>query len=180
MRNMRKFFAITICAILVVHTFVSCGGKKKKVSIPYVNYDNSIINSSGTIDVPFKLESGVKYVQVKINGLSTDMIFDTGCSMTLISMLEAQQLIKRGLLTASDFQGTAKASIADGSVVEDAIFNLRTLELTDGQQTIVCRNVLTQVSSNAEAPVLLGNGVLDRVASYTIDNEARVIKFKLK
>ena len=177
---MRNYFAVTICAILVVLSFLSCGGKKKKVSIPYVNYDTGITDNTGTINVPFKLESGVKYVQVKINGLSTDMIFDTGCSMTLISMLEAQQLLKRGLLSASDFQGTAKASIADGSVVEDAIFNIRTLELTDGQRTIICRNVLTQVSSNAAAPVLLGNGVLDRVASYTIDNEARVIRFKLK
>lgn len=176
---MRKYFVTIICAFVALF-LVSCGGKKKRVTIPYVNYDTSTVSNTRTIDVPFKLESGVKYVQVKINGLSTDMIIDTGCSMTLISMLEAQQLIKRGLLTASDFQGTAKSSIADGSIVEDAIFNIRTLELTDGQQTIVCRNVLTQVSSNAEAPVLLGNGVLDRVASYTIDNEARVIKFKLK
>lgn len=108
------------------------------------------------------------------------MIFDTGCSLTLISPLEAKQLLKRGLLTEDDFLGTAKSSIADGSVVEDAIFNIRTLELTDGNQTIVCRDVLTQVSSNTEAPVLLGNGVLDRVASYTIDNDLKVIRFKLK
>jgi len=170
-------FVLTILVVLVA---ASCGEKKKKVTIPYVSYDNSIGSSSGTIDVPFKWESGVKYVQVKINGLSTDMIFDTGCSMTLISVLEAQQLMKRGLLSSEDFLGTAKASIADGSIVEDAVFNIKTLELSDGQQTIICRDVLTQVSSNAEAPVLLGNGVLDRVASYTIDNDARVIKFKLK
>ena len=171
-----KLFIIS----LVVLTIVSCGGKKNKVNIPFVNYDNSVANSSETIDIPFKLESGVKYVQVKINGLSTDMIFDTGCSMTLISMLEAQQLVKRGLLSSEDFQGTTRASIADGSIVEDAVFNIRTLELTDGQRTIVCRNILTQVSSNVDAPVLLGNGVLDKVASYTIDNENRIIKFKLK
>ena len=177
---MPQLFTKILIATLAILTIAACEGKKKKVSIPYVNYDNSFVNTSGTIDVPFKLESGVKYVQVKINGLSTDMIFDTGCSMTLISMLEAQQLVKRGLLSPEDFQGTARASIADGSIVEDAIFNIKTLELTDGQRTIICRNVPTQVSSNTEAPVLLGNGVLDRVASYTIDNEARVIKFKLK
>ena len=98
----------------------------------------------------------------------------------MISVLEAQQLVKRGLLSKDDFLGTTEAIIADGSVVEDAVFNIRTLELTDGNRTIVCRNVLTQISSNAEAPVLLGNGVLDRVASYTIDNDAKVIRFKLK
>lgn len=172
-----SYFAIIIAFLIIV----SCGEKKKKVHIPYLNYEHSAaIDDGKTIDVPYRLESGVKYVQVRINGLSTDMIFDTGCSMTLISMLEAQQLFKRGLLTKDDFLGTAKSSIADGSIVEDAVFNIRTLELTDGKQSIICRNVSTQVSSKAEAPVLLGNGVLDRVASYTIDNEKRLIRFKLK
>ena len=177
---MARFSINLFATLLVLLTLVSCGGKKKKVSIPYVNYENSVVNDYETIDVPFKLESGVKYVQVKINGLSTDMVIDTGCSTTLISVLEAQQLVKRGLLSKEDFLGTTEAIIADGSIVEDAVFNIRTLELTDGNRTIICRNVLTQVSSNAEAPVLLGNGVLDRVASYTIDNDARVIRFKLK
>ncbi len=171
--------SLLITAILLL---VSCSGSKKskKVHIPYVNYPTETVSDYETINVPYTLEGGVKYVQVKINGLSTDMIFDTGCSLTLISPLEAKQLLKRGLLTEDDFLGTAKSSIADGSVVEDAIFNIRTLELTDGNQTIVCRDVLTQVSSNTEAPVLLGNGVLDRVASYTIDNDLKVIRFKLK
>lgn len=174
-----KFSYFTVCIIILL-VITSCGGEKKKVVIPYVNYDSSVLNDYGTINIPYRLESGVKYVQVKINGLSTDMIFDTGCSMTLISMLEAQQLAKRGLLSKEDFLGTAKSSIADGSIVEDAVFNIRTLELSDGNRSIVCHDVITQVSSNTAAPVLLGNGVLDRVASYTIDNEAQLIRFKLK
>jgi hypothetical protein len=175
----RRFINL-ISSFFLILAIVSCGGKKKKVVIPYVNYSSDAVNDYGVIDIPYKLESGVKYVQVKINGLSTDMIFDTGCSMTLISVLEAQQLVKRGLLKNEDFLGTTEAIIADGSIVEDAIFNIKTLELSDGNSSIICRNVLTQVSSNAAAPVLLGNGVLDRVASYTIDNDAQVIRFKLK
>ena len=173
--------ASTIIAVLFILLSVpSCGEKKKRVVIPYVSYSGDAASSYATIDVPYRLESGLKYVQVRINGLSTDMIIDTGCSMTLISVLEAQQLLKRGLLSKEDFLGMTESVIADGSVVEDAVFNIRTLELTDGNQTIVCRNVITQVSSSTEAPVLLGNGVLDRVASYTVDNDAGVIRFKLK
>ena len=108
------------------------------------------------------------------------MIFDTGCSQTLISLLEAQMLAKRGLLTERDYLGTSKSAIADGSIVEDMVFKLKTLELTDGERVIKCDNVVVQVSNNVAAPVLLGNEVLDRVASYTIDNDAKVIKFKLK
>ena len=95
-------------------------------------------------------------------------------------MHEAQQLASRGLLTKEDYVGKSKSVIADGSVVEDAIYKLSTLEITGGTEPIICRDVTVQVSSNAEAPVLLGNGVLDRVASYTIDNEEKVIRFKLK
>jgi predicted aspartyl protease len=176
-------FRITSKIVAVLFVFLavlSCGEKKKKVVIPYVSYSSDTASDYGTIDIPYRLESGVKYVQVRINGLSTDMIIDTGCSMTLISVLEAQQLLKRGLLSKEDFLGTTESVIANGSVVEDAVFNIRTLELTDGNRTIVCRNVMTQVSSSTEAPVLLGNGVLDRVASYTVDNDAGVIRFKLK
>lgn len=165
---------------IVVCLLTSCGGNKKKVYIPYYNYDTIAVDDYDTINIPYTLDGGVKYVSARINGVSTDMIFDTGCSLTLISILEANQLMRRGLLTKEDFLGTAKASMADGSVVEDALVNIATLELSDGYQTIVCHDVLTQVSSSVDAPVLLGNGVLDRVASYTIDNEAQVIKFKLK
>ena len=90
---MSRFSPTLIATLLILFTIISCGGKKKKVSIPYVNYESGTVSNTGTIDVPFKLESGVKYVQVKINGLSTDMVFDTGCSTTLISVLEAQQLV---------------------------------------------------------------------------------------
>ena len=170
-----------ILTLLCVFLIIGCAPKKKKKSrVAYVDYKTENTVDGETIDVPFKVEGGVKFISAKINGLSTDMIFDTGCSGILISPLEAQQLVKRGLLTEDDIIGTAKATIADGSIVEDTMINIRTLELTDGNRIIVCRNVLTQVSSSINAPVLLGNGVLDRTASFTIDNEQQVIKFKLK
>ena len=150
---MKHYFKATIF-VAVCLSIISCAPKKKS-RVPYVDYASEVISEDETINVPYTVENGVKYVSVKVNGLSTDMVFDTGCSMTLISILEAEQLAKRGLLVNDDFLGTTTASIADGSIVEDAVFNIG-------------------------APVLLGNGVLDRVASYTIDNEQRVIKFKLK
>lgn len=174
---MKRLLWIILCLLLIC----SCTSqKKKKRHVAYYDYDTEYVLDGETIDVPFKVEGGVKYVSAKINGVSIDMIFDTGCSETLISLLEAQQLVKRGLLSEDDIVGIGQSTIADGSVVEDAILNLKTLELSDGNTTIVCRNVITHVSSNIDAPVLLGNGVLDRVASFTIDNENSLIKFKLK
>lgn len=165
---------------LIIAIICSCSFKKKRSNVAYVDYDSSYSYESGTIEIPFRTENGVKLVTAKINGLSTDMIFDTGCSGALISPLEVQQLLKRGLVSSDDVLGTSYSTIADGSVVEDAIINIKTLELSNGDNTIICRNVTTQVSSSIAAPVLLGNGVLDRVSSFTIDNEAGVIRFKLR
>lgn len=172
-----KLITVVILGVLLC----SCNsGQKKKSHIPYVEGGDASSLDYETINVPFVEQGGVKYVAAKINGVSVDMIFDTGCSQTLISLLEAQMLAKRGLLTERDYLGTSKSAIADGSIVEDMVFKLKTLELTDGERVIKCDNVVVQVSNNVAAPVLLGNEVLDRVASYTIDNDAKVIKFKLK
>ncbi|MBR5563403.1 MAG: retroviral-like aspartic protease family protein [Bacteroidales bacterium] len=172
-----KLLTIAIISVLLC----SCNsGQKKRSAIPYVEYSEDGSLDYETINVPFVEQHGVKYVSAKINGVSVDMIFDTGCSQTLISLLEAKMLAKRGLLTDDDYLGTSRSAIADGSIVEDMVFNVKTLELTDGERIIKCDNVVVQVSNNVAAPVLLGNEVLDRVASYTIDNDAKIIKFKLK
>ena len=90
---MKKMLNMIIVLTAVVST-AACAQKhgKKTSSIPYVEYSSEYVVEGETIDVPFSSHGGVKYVTVKVNGLTTDMIFDTGCSLTLLSMHEAQQL----------------------------------------------------------------------------------------
>ena len=53
--------------------------------------------------------------------------------------------------------------------------------MANGGLTIDCYNVVATVSNNIEAPLLLGNEVLDEVAyDYTIDNTINVISFNVK
>ena len=105
------------------------------------------------------------------------MIFDTGCSGTLISLAEASYLFLQDQLTIDDFQGVSRSMIADGSVVENMVVKLREVTIAD---KVVCPDVIATVSTNLNAPLLLGNEVLDRVATITIDNERKELKFKLK
>ncbi len=132
---------------------------------------------SEIVAVPFREEAGVKYVKVSVNGFGFEMIFDTGCSGTLISVAEANYLYAKGYLTDEDYLGKSKSQIADGSIVENMVFNLKEV-IIDGK--IRCMDVTATVSANSNAPLLLGNEVLNRAASYTIDNEGSVINFKLK
>ena len=135
-------------------------------------------NADNVVSVPFEEKGGVKYVDVMINGqFSVKMIFDSGCSKTLISMAEARYLYEKGCFTENDILGTVKSQIADGSIVEDMVIRLRKLVIGG---KMVCTDVIASVSANAQAPLLLGNEVLDRTASYSVDNVNKVIVFNLQ
>lgn len=181
-------YSIFCLAIIIL---VSCGGKKPKP----VFYDNTDIDissesyvgetsddyyqmsSSSIVSVPFTEKGGVKYVNVTVNGVGLEMIFDTGCSSTLISLAEANYLYEKGKLTDDDFLGVTHSQIADGSIVENMVVILKEV-IIDGK--ISCCDVQATVSSNSNAPLLLGNEILNRVAAYSVDNANKTINFKLK
>ena len=75
-----------------------------------------------------------------------------------------------------DYKGNALSSIADGSIVENMVFNIKEM-LIGGQ--ILCSDVDVTVSNSISAPMLLGNGVFDRISSFSIDNANKQIIFHL-
>ncbi len=176
---MRKYLLLFIlCALLF-----SC--KEKQPPPVYVDVDDisdeeieqhQEEEDTDLVVVPFRTVGGVKYVKVTVNGMGVDMILDTGCSGALISVAEANYLYQKGRLSIDDVLGVAQSQIADGSIVENMVVNLREVIIGD---KIICPNVQATVSNNIAAPLLLGNGVLDRAASFTIDNENEVIIFKV-
>ena len=139
-------------------------------------FSTSIVDDSnyrnGTIEIPFRREGGVKYVSTRINGHPFEMIFDTGCSGVSISASSARYLAELGVLNESDLGGNQYAQIADGSIVEAQLVNLRELVLAD---RVLFNNVEATISNSATAPLLLGNEVLDRAYGVTIDNSRDVI-----
>lgn len=189
----KKSLIIVLACLFVA----SCGtGDKKKVVFDSVSDDieqekqetNSVISDadissdytkthSDVISVPFKNVGGIKTLDVTINGMKLDMIFDTGCSGALISISEARYLYEKGRITDDDFIGMTKSQIADGSIVEDMVINLKEVVIAD---KILCEDVEATVSLNSNAPLLLGGEILNRVAAYSVDNENNVINFKLK
>lgn len=175
----------SILGLTISATLLSCGGDKKKpiyvdtenISEEQDASDDTYAQSGDEIIVPFRNENGVKYIPVKVNGIGFDMIFDTGCSGALISVAEANYLYQKGKLTQEDILGTAQSQIADGSVVENMVVNLKEVIIND---QISCPNVHATVSNNINAPLLLGNEILDRLATIKIDNEQEALIFKLK
>lgn len=183
----------TVCLLAMAFVLAGCGHEKKKPSF----YDNSAVaddtvavvaqtdyespsyetTDGDIVSVPFTERGSVKYVPVTVNGFGFEMIFDTGCSTTLISVAEARYLYEKGYLTDDDFIGVAQSQIADGSIVENMVVNLK--EVIIGGK-IRCTDVVATVSANNNAPLLLGNEILDRAAAFAVDNEHMTINFKLK
>lgn len=184
--------ACCLCAALVV----SCGKSKPKKNIVFYDTEQSdtteqtsaaladystdveYTSDDNTVAVPFTEKGGVKFIDVSVNGeFTVPMILDSGCSTTLISIAEARYLYEKGCFNENDILGVAQSQIADGSIVEDMVINLRQIVIGG---KIACTNVQATVSSNAQAPLLLGNEVLNRAPAYSVDNVNQQIIFHLK
>lgn len=170
---------LRLSVLLLFLALTSCKGRPKAIYIDYSATtesspsDDSVVSSLvSTFDIPFREEGGVKLVPVQINTMKVDMIFDTGCAMTLISQAEASYLYAKGLLSKEDLIGSVNSELADGRITKNMVINLKEVVLGD---QLVFHNVKAAVSDNMQASLLLGNEVLNRVASYTIDNDQRVI-----
>ena len=120
-------------------------------------------SAGGTFEIP-----------CEINGLPLQMIFDTGASIVSISSLEATFMLKNGYLSSKDIKGTRYFSNADGSINPGTIITLREVKVGEA----VLKNVEASVVRNQGAPLLLGQTVLERFGSITIDNQANKLIIK--
>jgi len=118
------------------------------------NHFNLEENHSGTFTVP-----------VKINGVEFNFVFDTGASSVCISISEAIYLLKNGRLAEEDLLGMTTAQIANGEIIENTIINIRELEIFD--RTLY--NVEASIINNLNAPLLLGQSVIQELGKIEID-----------
>ncbi|MBR3442091.1 MAG: retroviral-like aspartic protease family protein [Bacteroidaceae bacterium] len=168
---MKTTLKLMVLALLSAPLFLACKKSEKKPPVD--------LNKTSQLEIPYQEVNGVKMIPVRLNGMSVDMIFDTGSSGMSISLHELQKMQQNGQFKAGDIRGVTAASIADGSVVQTAVVNLREVEI-GGANGLILKNVKAHVMVNDNAPLLLGNeGVLDEMATVEIDNIKKTIKFNL-
>ena len=123
------------------------------------------------VRIHMEKEAGVYKVPCQVNGLKMKFIFDTGAANVSISSTYAEMMLENGYLEESDFKGTTQSILADGSVVDNAVVNLRKVEIAG--QTI--ENVTALVVPSQNAPLLLGQSVIQRLGKVSIDGDYLVI-----
>ena len=119
-------------------------------------------NPGGTFEIP-----------CDINGLALQMIFDTGASDVTISSVEANFMLKNGYLSEKDIKGKKYYQIANGQLSEGTTITLR-VKIGDA----VLHNVDASVVKSQKAPLLLGQSVMERFGTITIDNQNNKIIIK--
>ena len=112
-------------------------------------------HSGGTFEIP-----------CSVNGLNLNMLFDTGASDVTISSVEANFMLKNDYLSSSDVKGRKYYQIANGDLTEGTVVTLKEVKVGDA----VLRNVDASVVKSQKAPLLLGQSVMERFGTITIDN----------
>lgn len=124
-------------------------------------------NWEGEVVIKMEKKNGVYQVPIWVNDVKMHFIFDTGASTVSISETEVNFLIKEGTLTQDDFIGSANFVDANGDVSEGSIINLKSIKV--GNRTL--HNVKASVVHNLNAPLLLGQTVLEQFGKISIDNK---------
>ena len=123
------------------------------------------------VRIQMEKEAGVYKVPCQVNGLKMKFIFDTGAANVSMSSTYAEMMLENGYLVESDFKGTMQSILADGSVVDNVVVNLRNVEIAG--KTI--ENVTALVVASQNAPLLLGQSVIQRLGKVSIDGDYLVI-----
>lgn len=124
------------------------------------------------VEIPFTKANGVTKVDCTINNLPLNFIFDTGASDVTISQVEANFMFKNGYLSNKDVIGKQRYQTADGSISVGTTIILKEIQFAG----VTLNDVRASVVKSQNAPLLLGQTVLQRLGKIEIDNAKRVLK----
>jgi clan AA aspartic protease (TIGR02281 family) len=140
--------------------------KEESTDTALVEYTEKVV------EVPFTRIGGVTQVKCSVNELPLHFIFDTGAADVTISRVEATFMFKNGYLTPNDVVGKARYTDANGDVSIGTVLNIK--KITFGG--LVLENVRASVVETNNAPLLLGQSVLNRLGKIEIDYDRSVLK----
>lgn len=111
-------------------------------------------------------DGGTYTVPVVINDVLTlHFVVDSGATDVAIPADVATTLVRTGTIKESDFIGSQKYQLADGSVIDSRQFIIRTLKVGDR----IIENVRGSIGG-VKGSLLLGQSFLEKFKSWSMDN----------
>jgi hypothetical protein len=116
----------------------------------------------------YKNMSNLFELDVKINDNTSPsrFLFDSGASMVSISKEFYNYLIANGFLSDSDFLRKEQTILADGTLIDVFVVNIKKIQIGNYEAT----NVESIVTSD-NAPLLIGQNLIQKFSSFKFDNQ---------
>ena len=138
-----------------------------------VAFSVSFFYSKADERIKMTYENGVYTMPCEVNGLRMNFIFDTGASSVCISPTEFLFMVKNGYINEKDLdKGYTLTQVANGDIEENMVINLK--EVKVGSKKI--KNIRAVVSNSINAPLLLGQSVIRRLGSWTLEGDYLILK----
>lgn len=138
----------------------------------YNKEQTAVLSEQRIVEIPFTKANGVTKVDCTINNLPLNFVFDTGASDVTISQVEANFMFKNGYLSSKDIVGKQHYQTADGNISVGTTIILKEIQFAG----LLLTDVRASVVKSQNAPLLLGQTVLQRLGKIEIDNTRRVLK----
>jgi outer membrane protein OmpA-like peptidoglycan-associated protein len=120
-------------------------------------------------------KSGLISAPCVLNGYTIPFTFDPKLAGQ-ISVDETLKLLSEGAIGKEDFQGNPEEILANGTVANRAILIIK--DFTIANTTV--HDVELMVNTQLGYPLVIGNSIMDKFGTYTIDSQTQQIVIKKK
>jgi len=134
-------------------------------------FSATFISLNSQTRIKMRKEGGVYTLPCEVNGLKLRFVLDTGASSVCISLTEAMFMLKNDYISKDDFVGSSKSQIADGTIINNTRIILREIKIGK----LKLENVEAVVLHELQAPLLLGQSVIQRLGTIQLKGDELVI-----
>ena len=134
-----------------------------------------------TIEIPIVMDPyyEIQYIPCLVSGVYDYFVFDTGFSAGLsINKTFFSKLLKTGEVLVEDYIGDTSMLTAGGNYQIVNVFVIKEVIIGGPTRPLRLKNVITMVYSSDTGPLLLGQDLISRFSSLTIDNKNQNFIFK--
>lgn len=123
------------------------------------------------VTITMEESNGVYKIPCTVNGLKMKFIFDTGASVVSLSQSMAEYMFDNDFLSKNDIIGKAQTRIADGSVVDVNVVNIRDFEVAGFH----LKDVTATIKDGQNVPLLMGQSAIEKLGRVSISGNKLII-----
>lgn len=142
----------------------------KRIILLFASLFLSIVGYS-QVTITMEDSGGVYKIPCTVNGLKMKFVFDTGASVVSLSQSMASFMMDNGYLSENDYLGRSQTQIADGSMVDVLVVNLKDFEVGGFHLS----NVTATVKDGQNVPLLMGMSAIEKLGKVSLSGNKLMI-----